>query len=201
MTPRIFKVSPESPDAAIAAAGRTLQAGCLVVFPTDTVYGIAAHPEIPSAVDRLFEAKYRNLHKPIPLLASSLARAEQAGARFDPVERRVAEALWPGPLTLIVAAGDHEEGIRVPDHAIALALLAAVGGTLRATSANRSGRPPAGTAEQALEALAPFVDVVLDAGPIAGGVASTVARVRGGTVEILRKGEITEDDITACLAP
>lgn len=200
MTPRVLLVDPQSPGAGIAEAARSLRAGCLVVFPTETVYGVGAHPAIASALNLLFEAKNRDRRKPIPLLAAGLDEAERAGARFDGHERRVAARFWPGPLTLLVATADGaEEGVRVPDHNIALALLRAAGGTLRATSANQSGRPEARTADDALAALAPFVDVVLDGGPASRGIASTVARARGGKVEVLREGEITKQQIVECL--
>ena len=199
MTPRVLHVGPDSRAASIAEAARALQAGSLVIFPTETVYGLAAHPAIPSALDRLYEAKGRDRRKPVPLLAFNVESAEEAGVRFDAAEQRVAAAFWPGPLTLIVAAGDGDEGLRIPDHDIARELLLAAGGTLRATSANRSNQPAAGTAEEAIAALAPFVDAVLDGGPIAHGIASTVAKVRGGDVEILRQGQITRTQLVECL--
>jgi tRNA threonylcarbamoyl adenosine modification protein (Sua5/YciO/YrdC/YwlC family) len=185
---------PDGVSAAVEALGR----GALVVIPTDTVYGLAADPRVPGAVGRLCRAKGRDFSKPIPLLVSGLEAAVRYGAVLDGGEERVARRFWPGALTLVTRMRGEPgatEGFRVPDHPFALALLKATAGVLRVTSANRSGGTPAATAEEAERALGAYVELVVDAGPLSGGTASTVARVQEGRVRILRQGAITAGDL------
>lgn len=188
-------------------AAEALQKGSLVIIPTDTVYGITADPRVPGAVERLYEAKGRDKSKPIPLLAASITEVEKYGAIFGELERRLAERFWPGPLTLVleVTTGNQNsafgnrhsnEGFRVPDCEITLAVLRETGGILRVTSANRSGEPPALTAEEAIRYLESFVDAVLDAGAVSGGTPSTVVKVENGKIQILRKGAIGSDQLS-----
>jgi L-threonylcarbamoyladenylate synthase len=191
----------------IRRAAEALRQGLLVILPTDTVYGVAAHPSVPAAVERLFAVKGREAGKPVPLLAGSVEDVEGYGAEFTGADRRLAAAFWPGPLTIVLnlrrrndgrqegGAGGRTEGFRVPRHDTALALLAAAGGILRVTSANLSGEPPALTARDAQRALAPHACVVLDAGPAPGGVASSVVKVVGESIEILREGAVPREDI------
>ncbi|MBR1921873.1 MAG: L-threonylcarbamoyladenylate synthase [Kiritimatiellae bacterium] len=165
-------------DAGLEETARVLLAGGVAVIPTDTVYGLAAHPAFPDAVERLRTIKGRAADKPIALLA--------ADARATPVRHPLA-AKWPGGLT-IVSEG---EGYRVPDHAWTRRLLARCGGLLRVTSANMSGRRAATDAPQALAEVGLGADVVVDDGVSPGGVPSTVMRVGGdGAVEVLRRGGV-----------
>ncbi len=192
-----------NPGKVVARAASLLRGGALAVIPTDTVYGLAAHPALPQAIARLFTVKGRDALKPIPLLIAELADAETYGAEFSPLARRLAKAFWPGALTLVLpvhTAGGGTEGFRVPDCAITLALLREGGGVLRVTSANRSGEPPATTAEEAQAALGADVQVILDNGPAPRGIPSTVARVVGNTLEILREGAISEATLRAAAA-
>jgi len=164
-------------------------------MPTDTVYGVAAHPRQPEAVQRLYDAKGRDPAKPIALLAASAEAVEQYGATLGEGERALAAQYWPGALTIVLETGEGSEGFRVPDHGTALSLLEAVGGVLRVTSANRSGEPPALTAEEAARAIGMHVDEVIDSGPVPGGVPSTVVRVIDGQPRILREGALTAKEI------
>ena len=166
-----------------------------MILPTETVYGIAADPRAPGAVERLFEAKGRGRDKPIPLLADHERRLRDHGAVMSDTARRLAKRFWPGPLTLVLPAGDSFEGFRIPDHRVTLAVLKAARGTLRVTSANRSGAPDAHTVEEALEALGPSAAVALDAGPSPLGAPSTVVRVRGRDIEVLREGALSSRQI------
>jgi tRNA threonylcarbamoyl adenosine modification protein (Sua5/YciO/YrdC/YwlC family) len=182
----------------LAAAVKALARGALVVIPTDTVYGLAADPRVPGAVERLCRAKGRDFRKPIPLLVAGLAEAERAGAVFSRAEKRLALRFWPGALTLVVGiqdAGGATEGIRVPDDPFTLALLRASAGALRVTSANRSGEPPALTAAEAAQSLGACVELVVDAGRLPGGTPSTVARVEGKRVRVLREGVVAAADL------
>ena len=177
--------------AGLDAAAESLLGGGVVVVPTDTVYGLAAHPGFPDAVDRLYTIKARDAGKPIALLASDAACA----GRFVGAEAAAVGARhWPGALTVVVAAADGRatEGFRIPDHAWTRELLRRCGGVLRVTSANLSGRRPATDAPQALADVGLSADLVVDDGVSPGGVPSTVVRVAAdGSYEILREGAVT----------
>ena len=167
----------------LADAARVLNAGGVVVIPTDTVYGLAAHPAFPAAVERLYTIKGREAKKPIALLA---ADADAVRAFGYAVPERLAKR-WPGALTVVTGP----EGFRVPDHAWTRELLRRCGGVLRVTSANLSGRRAATDAPQALADVGLSADLVVDDGISPGGVPSTVVRVTdGGAVEILRQGPV-----------
>ena len=170
-------------EAGLEAAAKVLMAGGVAVIPTDTVYGLAAHPGFPQAVDRLYAIKAREAQKPIALLA---ADAEGAAKFIGEAATRVGAKHWPGALT-VVAQG---EGARVPNLAWTRALIAKCGGALRVTSANASGHGDAVDAKRALEEVGVFADVVVDGGPAPGGVASTVAKVADGAIDILREGPV-----------
>ncbi|MGI6495068.1 MAG: L-threonylcarbamoyladenylate synthase [Kiritimatiellia bacterium] len=180
------------------AAADVLLSGGVALVPTDTVYGLAAHPDHPDAVARLAGMKRRDPGKPIALLASGIAAVEaRTGAPLPPAARALAARFWPGALTLVVRCADGvEEGFRVPGHPFVLDLLEACGGLLRVTSANRSGEPPAVDAPGALEGAKLVPDIAIDGGPCAGGVASSVVRVNAdGSLDLLRAGAIPEDDL------
>lgn len=188
-----FAVDPRAPSGpAIAAAAAALREGRLVIIPTETVYGIAADPEVPGAVEKIFRAKNRPEEKEIPLLADHVDRIRRAGARFSATALRLADAFWPGPLTLVLPVGTTFKAFRIPDHGVARALLAAVGHVLAVTSANRSGEPPALTADDAMRYFVSCEDVAicLDSGPSPGGIPSTVVRVRENELELIREGAI-----------
>ena len=187
----VVRVNARKPgQAAIERAALLLREGALVVLPTDTVYGVAADPAVPGAEDRIYAAKERDRGKPIPLLVADAAHVSAAGAVMGWRARRLARRYWPGPLTLVLNTGQRREGFRVPDHPVTLAVLRAVGGILRVTSANRSGEPAARDAAAAAAALAGRVALVLDAGPSPLGAESTVVQEEGDTLRILREGAL-----------
>lgn len=167
----------KSDEEGLEAAAKVLLAGGVAVIPTDTVYGLAAHPGFPAAVDRLYTIKGREAKKPIAMLASD--------ASATPVVHPLA-AKWPGGLTIVFGG----EGYRVPDHDWTRRLLAKCGGLLRVTSANLSGRRAATDAPQALADVGLSADLVVDGGVSPGGVPSTVVKVDGGRVEVLRRGAV-----------
>ena len=168
-------------------AAEVLNRGGVAVIPTDTVYGLAARPDFPGAVERLYTIKGREAKKPIALLASDIAAIERFGYPIEGKARELAERHWPGALTLVIGA----EGFRIPDHAETCELIAACGGVLRVTSANLSGRRPATDAPQALADVGLSADYVVDDGVSPGGVPSTVVRVNpDGPLEVLREGAI-----------
>jgi tRNA threonylcarbamoyl adenosine modification protein (Sua5/YciO/YrdC/YwlC family) len=179
---------------AVAAARR----GELIVFPTDTVYGIAADPADTAATARLFAAKHRPHDLTMPILIASIGDARDVGVLDDRAER-LAAALWPGALTLVVPrtarsaawelGGEAASvGLRIPDHRLARAVLAA--GPLATTSANRSGAPPATTCEELHAVFGDDVALYLcDDAPLEGR-ASTVVSLLGPELEILRVGDV-----------
>ena len=175
-------------------AADVLNRGGVVVIPTDTVYGLAARPDFPAAVDRLYTIKGRELKKPIALLASDLASVERFGYPLVGRARELAVKYWPGALTMVIPSKDptrQAEGFRIPDHQETRALIAACGGVLRVTSANLSGQRPATDAPQALADVGLSSDYVIDDGISPGGVPSTVIRVLpNGDIEVLRAGAI-----------
>ena len=169
--------------AGLAAAAEVLNGGGVAVVPTDTVYGLAARPDVKEAVERLYSIKARDAGKPIALLASDASGA----ARFIGDDAaKVGARHWPGALT-VVANG---EGVRVPAHGWTRRLVAACGGALRTTSANLSGGQAATDAAAALASVGLSADIVVDGGMSPGGVASTVVRVDGGRIELLRDGPV-----------
>jgi len=194
----VLRLTGSGDDAAVATAVAALERGELIVMPTETVYGLAADPRVPGTVERIYAAKQRDRGKPLQMLVSGVEVIAAMGFALSAVERRLAERFWPGSLTLIVTDGERSEGFRVPDLDVALAVIKQGGGALRATSANTSGEPPALTAEDAAACLGDAVAVVLDGGPIVGGVASTVARVdEQGGIEVLREGGISRAALEA----
>ena len=176
---KMVKADEEGLKEAVAV----LTNGGVAVIPTDTVYGLAAHPDFPAAVERLYAIKARDAKKPIALLANDGAGAE----RFIGAEAaNVGGKRWPGALT-VVARG---EGVRVPDHGWTRRLIAACGGALRVTSANLSGKRAATDAPEALRDIGLSADLVVDDGVSPGGTASTVIKIDDGRISILRDGPV-----------
>jgi L-threonylcarbamoyladenylate synthase len=185
-----------SPGAVEEAAG-ALARGELVAFPTDTVYGLSAGHE---HVRKLYAAKDRPKEKRIPVLLSDTANLE-ASAIVTPIARALAQRFWPGPLTIVLVAPRRGTlAFRVPDHALARRLIAASGGGLPVTSANRSGEPDARTAEEVLSQLDGRIALVLDGGTTPGGVSSTVVDCTTDQIKIVRAGAISEAEINSVLA-
>lgn len=197
-------------EARIEEAAATLRRGGVVAYPTETFYGLGALAADAAAVARLARAKGRPDGKPLPLLAADLAAVE-AVAVLDAGARRVAERLWPGPLTLVlparpglpaaVTAGTGTVGIRVPGGEVARRLARRAGGAIVSTSANPSGGPPPARAEDLDPALRARLDGVLDGGPTPGGLASTVVALEEGRVRVLRPGAIPADAVARALRP
>ena len=181
----------------MAKAAEVIRKGGLVVYPTDTVYGLGCDPFDAKAVHRLFEAKGR-ISKPVPVLCSSTTKAE-ALVRFGPRARALAKDHWPGALTIVaplrrslpkeVTQGTGTLGVRVPAHEGCRQFISLCGGWLTGTSANLSGRPSARTAIEAWQQIGRSVDLVLDGGALKGR-ASTVVEVLQDKVTILRTGPI-----------
>lgn len=174
---------------------KALARGELVIVPTETVYGLAADPRHPAAMQSLFEAKGRPRVKPVTLMAADLYQVTSHGCTLKPAAKALANTYWPGPLTLVLPSHDGNDGFRIPGYAVTLELLRKAGTVLAVTSANASGEPPAQNVEDAIRSLGSWVTVAIDSGPSPGGVPSTVVRVVGEEVEILREGAIGKKEI------
>lgn len=195
---------------AIAEAARCLAAGGLVAFPTETVYGLGADAANGEAVARLYAAKGRPAFNPLIAHVADLEAAQQL-AVFDDAAERLAAAFWPGPLTLVLpmragcpvsalaTAGLDSMAVRVPASETAQRLLRAFGGPVVAPSANISGHVSPTAAAHVLGDLGGRIDLILDGGPCAVGVESTIVACLGGTPELLRPGGVAREAIERVL--
>ena len=182
-------------------SARIIADGGLVVFPTDTVYGVGCDPRNVAAIERVYAAKARSHLKALPLLLSDTAVLRTVTAGVGEQTLALCEALWPGALTVVLpkAADLPDElgsketlAVRVPDHDGLREFIRRCGGAIAATSANPSGEPDALDAEQAEAHLGAKVDLVVDGGRVRGGVPSTVVDCTGKEPRILREGAIGE---------
>lgn len=214
MQARLNTAEPEAvrpSEAAIARAAELIRQGKIVAIPTETVYGLAVDAANEEAVQALYVAKGRPKEKPFVVQFGSVAAATEWGG-LTGVAAKLAEAFWPGPLTLIVGkpenvtlasritAGGDTIGIRIPDNEVALAVLRAASEPLAVTSANLSGEPGARSAAEIAPALKERLALILDGGESPIGVASTVLDVTGDRFRILRQGTLTAADIEKVLA-
>lgn len=200
MATRMLPVS----DDAIAEAARLILAGEPVAVPTETVYGLAADATNAAAVARIYEAKGRPNFNPLIVHVPDFAAAEAIG-EFSEAARALAEAHWPGPLTLVVplragapiaslvTAGLPTIGLRVPAHPAMQALLRAAGRPLAAPSANASGSISPTRAEHVLRSLGGRIPLILDGGPCERGLESTIVAATGGSLRLLRPGPAEVD--------
>ena len=203
----IVDVTTDTADG-VARAVRALLLGELVVIPTDTVYGIAADAFSPHAVADLLAAKGRERDMPVPVLVGSWRGLDGLAEHVTPVMRRLVEAFWPGPLTLIVRAAPSlawdlgqtrgTVAVRMPLHPVALEVLTETG-PLAVSSANRTGMPPATDAATAEEQLGSSVRVYLDAGSSGDPVASTILDLTGDVPQVRRAGALSAEDLQAVL--
>lgn len=195
-------ISALSPDA-IPKAIEILKSGGLIVFPTDTLYGLAANAFNPTAIQSIYKAKERTLEKAIPILIGDITHLCHITEQEDPRISKLMEIFWPGALTLVMhkKSGLPDElsqtetlGIRMPAHAFALRLLKA-SGPLAVTSANRSGAKNPINALEVMQQLNGRVDLIIDNGVINEGKASTVVDCTCDNLICLRKGPIPFSDI------
>ena len=192
-------------SANVARCARLLADGGVAAIPTDTLYGLAASVRAPDAVARVLRIKRRNPGGGVPILVESAAQAADI-AELSPDAQRLAQAFWPGAVTLVLPARpgvdrrllgpDETVGVRVPASAIVRDLVRRVGAPLTGTSANEHDEPPPMTAQAANEAVGHLVDLVLDGGP-GGGAPSTVLDLARDPPRILRAGAVDAPAIQA----
>jgi len=197
----------EANDDAIRAAAFLIKEGGIVVYPTETVYGIGCVPSDPNAAQRICEIKKR-ADKPLPLICSDIEMVRKIVVMTSAAEKLAAK-FWPGPLTIVLVSkvkystwvthGASTLGVRVTEHPVAQKLAKAVGGVIVSTSANISGGEPARSAQEAKEIFMNNVDIILDGGPSPCRESSTVVDLTGEDIWLLRKGPISGKQIMAAL--
>jgi L-threonylcarbamoyladenylate synthase len=207
---KIVQIDPQHPaDAAIMKAVAAVRAGGVIAFPTRCLYGLGADAFNAGAVERIFEIKQRSPHNPILILIDQTSRLERLVAHVSPAAARIMDHFWPGRITLVfkageavppyLTAGSGKIGIRLPGHPVAAALVRALQIPLTGTSANLSGRPGCRRIKDLEFQIAGKLDLILDAGPLKGGVGSTVVDVTVDPPIVLREGEISGAEIMTIL--
>ncbi len=192
-----------------AQAVEALKHGDVIVFPTETLYGLGANALNRVAVERVFLLKGRDPKSPIPIIISDQAMLRLVATEVPPLAVRLIQRFWPGPLTLILPgrkelpapllSGDGGIGVRISSQPLATRLTQALNGPLTATSANPSGREAARTVREAMSYFSDKVKVFLDGGTLASKTGSTVIDVRGKSITMLREGEISASQLEQAL--
>ena len=212
MTAEVLRIHPDEPEPElIERVAQALDAGQVVGLPTDTFYGLAVDPVNLRAVDRIYEIKERSRHKPLSLLIADVAQAYTLARSCDNAFDRLAERFWPGPLTLIVRAGSKlplrvtantgNVALRVPEAAIARAVVQKLGLPITATSANLHGLPECTWAGCVREQLGDKIPLIVDGGPTMRAIATTIVDLSAGdsSWSIIREGAIPTHEIALCL--
>lgn len=199
MKTKVIKIDPRKPELdRVLEAARIVHDGGLVIFPTETVYGVGADHANPRALARLREVKRRAQDKPFSVLLAQKELVRNYTSYSDPKLYKVIDRYWPGPLTVIVPAGNGQTvGIRIPDHPVALKFVENAHCTIAAPSANLEGQPPPTTVEEALKDLDGLVDLAIDSGPVDIGTASTIVDFTRPFPTVVRSGVIGQGDIDA----
>ena len=201
MAARILKIAPDSPARDTVNSGaRIIANGGVVVFPTRGLYGLGADALNEKAVDRIFKIKGRSTKKPVLVLICKTGHLELLVKNITPLAQRIMSQFWPGRVTLIfdaldtlppmLTAGTGKIGIRMAGHPVAAALARAVDGPVTGTSANLAGEPGCMRIPDMDPAIIRAADLVLDAGPLQGGIGSTIVDVTGQSPMLLREGSV-----------
>lgn len=212
MTAETLRIHPDEPEPElINQVVSSLNRGNVVALPTDTFYGLAVDPVNLRAVDRIYDLKSRARHKPLSLLIAEVAQAYEIARQLDSAFDRLAEKFWPGPLTIIVKAGSRlplrvtantgNVALRVPEAAISRAVVSRLGLPITATSANLHGYPECTYANCVLEQLGDKIPLIVDGGPTARSIPTTIVDLSGGgnSWMILREGAIPTHEIALTL--
>ncbi|HQU44815.1 MAG: threonylcarbamoyl-AMP synthase [Planctomycetia bacterium 21-64-5] len=212
METEVIAIDPVEPRRGpLARAAEILRRGGLVAFPTETVYGLGANALDIAAVAKIFAAKGRPATNPLIVHVASSEQVGEVAAQWPPVAQALAERFWPGPLTLvlpknpsihdIVTGGGDTVAVRLPAHPVARGLIRAAGLPIAAPSANLSTRVSPTRAEHVLRGLAGRIDLLLDGGPTAGGLESTVLDLTTTPPMLLRPGLVSPQEIEAVIGP
>ena len=200
----------EPADSALPEAAELIRSGELVAFPTETVYGLGGDAGNPVAIKRIYDVKGRPANNPLIVHVPDIAAAQECCVAFPALAMVLAKTFWPGPLTLVLQRGDHicpavsagkdTVAMRCPNHPIAQALLRSCGRPIAAPSANTSGHTSPTTAQHVYDELAGRIGLILNGGPCAVGLESTVVDATGMYPVILRPGAVTPAMLGQCLA-
>lgn len=204
--PVVHRIDPVHPDASmIREAARIIQAGGIIIFPTRTLYGLGADANNPAAIRRLFQIKRRDPEKPISILIKSRKALASIVENIPPAAVPLMDRFWPGRITLIfqviadafpmLTAGTGKIGIRIPEHLVTLSLVSALSHPITATSANYSGSSGVSRIKDLSEEFLNQVDLILDAGPLNGGIGSTVVDVTTDPPTLLREGATKKKEL------
>lgn len=211
--PRILAVDPLVPSPIIIEeAAALIRAGKLVAFPTETVYGLGADATSDDAVRSIYTAKGRPSTNPLIVHVAEVEQARAIATEWPESAQILTEEFWPGPLTIIlprregmtssvVSAGASTVALRMPDHPVALALIAQAGVPIAAPSANKSGHTSPTRTEHVARSLGDAVPLILDAGPLSGGIESTVIDLSTNTPRLLRPGLLSITEIERLIGP
>lgn len=190
-------------DSQLKKAAKIVKEGGLIIYPTDTVYGLGCDPYNIQAVKKVFEVKGRK-GKPLPILVSSIRKALNL-AYFTSETLKIVKKYWPGPLTMVLKRKENAPsflggnpsliGLRIPKHPVTLKLIRLCGGFLVGTSANLTGKKPPTTVDEAVKQIGDKVDLIVDGGKTIVGLSSTVLDFSTKTPKILREGPITKEEI------
>ena len=203
---KVRKINCANPETGIIAeAASIIRDGGVVVFPTRSLYGLGANAFNAKAVNRIFHIKQRPVNKPILVLIKDKDELDRLAAIIPPAATAIMERFWPGRVSIVfqvkeglsanLTAGTNKIGIRLPGHNIAYKLVKAADGPITGTSANLSGSAGCFQINDLDEKIVDSVDLILDAGPLKGGIGSTVVDVTGDTPLILRQGELSQKDV------
>jgi len=197
----VIKIDPANPDKKkITAAAKVIREGGLVVFPTETVYGIAANLLDGKAMERLYRVKSRPEGKPFTVHISDLGMIRDMGCEITGTAKKLMAEFWPGPLTIILKShAGRKIGFRMPADKTALELIRASGVPVAASSANLSGKPAPVTAQEAMADLEGKVDMVIDGGRAEVGFESTVVDLTVNPFKVLRVGAIKEEELSRAI--
>ena len=206
--PVVADIIPARDRETIEFATHLLRQGELIVYPTDTVYGIGAAVSNEEAIRRLYSIKGRSPDKPVPLLLADMADVPKI-AEPPAVFRKLADRFWPGALTIVVPrrqgfrslalAGQDTVGLRVPDEDVTRDIIHTLGEAITGTSANRSGQTAPTSAAQAAMQLGDLVSIVIDAGPRGRGQESTVIDITQAAAKIVRQGAVSREELVGVL--
>jgi L-threonylcarbamoyladenylate synthase len=197
-----------APDV-LARAATALRQGKVVAYPTETLYGLGVDPFHEEALERLYRLKNRPSTRPVSILVRDVAMLNEVALDLPGSAIRLIEAFLPGPLTLVLPARPHlpqrltadtgKIGVRISAHPLMGHLFSSYSAPITTTSANPAGAPNAGDAKRILSYFPQGIDCILDAGPVPGGVGSTVVEATGDAPTILREGAISEEEILDAL--
>lgn len=206
-----IKDTADIKDEELAEAARIIQAGGLVAFPTETVYGLGANALNEDAAKKIYAAKGRPSDNPLIAHISCVGELEPLVSRIPEAGRKLAEAFWPGPLTMVfpkservphgTTGGLETVAVRMPSDPVANRLIALAGVPIAAPSANTSGRPSPTTAQHVWQDMNGKIEMILDGGPVGIGVESTIVDVSGDVPTLLRPGAVTIEMLEAVVGP